>query len=54
MPEDDKRLAIEGTIVKREGRPHNVADAVTFLIGNDFVTGVCVPVDGGRTIYYEP
>ena len=54
MPEDEKRMAIAGTLVKREGRPHNVADAVAFLIGNDYVTGVCLPVDGGRTIYYEP
>ena len=22
-----------------------------FFVDNDFVTGVCLPVDGGRTIY---
>jgi NAD(P)-dependent dehydrogenase (short-subunit alcohol dehydrogenase family) len=27
-----------------------VAHAVLFLVENDFVTGVCLPVDGGRTI----
>jgi NAD(P)-dependent dehydrogenase (short-subunit alcohol dehydrogenase family) len=27
-----------------------VAHAVLFLLENDFVTGVCLPVDGGRTI----
>jgi NAD(P)-dependent dehydrogenase (short-subunit alcohol dehydrogenase family) len=26
-------------------------DAVSFLINDEFVTGVCLPVDGGRTIY---
>ena len=36
--------------VKRAGRPENVAQAVVALIENDFVTGVCLPVDGGRTI----
>lgn len=33
-----------------EGTPDNVAHAVEFLLENDFVTGVCLPVDGGRTI----
>jgi pteridine reductase len=28
-----------------------VAGAVQFLIENDFVTGVCLPVDGGRTVF---
>ncbi len=36
---------------KREGRPEHVAQAVQFLLENDFVTGVCLPVDGGRSIY---
>lgn len=43
--------AIAATLVKREGRPENIAQAVLFLIENDFVTGVSLPVDGGRTIY---
>ena len=28
-----------------------VANAVGFFIENKFVTGVCVPVDGGRHMY---
>jgi pteridine reductase len=24
---------------------------VLFFIDDDFVTGVCLPVDGGRTVY---
>jgi len=51
LPEAEKRQAIEATLVKREGRPENVAQTVLFFIQNDFVTGVCLPVDGGRTIY---
>jgi pteridine reductase len=54
MAPDEKRRAIEATLVKREGRPENVAQAVLFLVENDFVTGVCLPVDGGRTIYAPP
>jgi len=47
---DERQAIIDGTLLKREGRPENVAHAVRFLIENDFVTGVCVPVDGGRRL----
>lgn len=53
LAEAEKQRAIEGTLVKRAGTPHHVADAVVFLAENDFVTGVCLPVDGGRTISSE-
>jgi pteridine reductase len=46
----DRAEAIAGTLLKREGTPQNVADAVLFLLTNNFVTGVCLPVDGGRSI----
>ena len=42
--------AIAGTFVRRAGRPENIAQAVLFLAENDFITGVCLPVDGGRSI----
>ncbi len=49
---DEERAAIAAaTLVKREGTPEHVASAVVFLLENDFVTGVCLPVDGGRSIY---
>ncbi len=51
LPEAERKESIEGTLVKREGKPENIAQAVLFLIENDFVTGACLPVDGGRTIY---
>jgi pteridine reductase len=51
LSDEDKREAINGTLVKREGSPANVAQAALAFIDNDFVTGVCMPVDGGRTIY---
>jgi pteridine reductase len=46
----ERQEAIAGTLVRREGRPQDVAHAVLFLVENEFVTGVCLPVDGGRTI----
>jgi pteridine reductase len=47
---DEQKRAIAGTLVQRAGRPENVAHAVAMLLENDFITGVCLPVDGGRTI----
>jgi pteridine reductase len=51
MPAAEKQQAIENTLVKREGTPEHIAQAVLFLIDNDFVTGVSLPVDGGRTVF---
>lgn len=50
LPPDQRAEAVAGTLVRREGRAENVGHAVLFLVENDFVTGVCLPVDGGRTI----
>ena len=50
VSEAERRRAIAGTLLGRPGRPENVAHAVAFLLENDFVTGVCLPVDGGRTL----
>lgn len=51
LPEEERRQAINATLVKREGSPANVAQAVLSFLDNDFITGVCLPVDGGRTVY---
>jgi pteridine reductase len=51
LAEPERRQSINATLVKHEGRPENAAQAVLFFLDNDFVTGVCLPVDGGRTVY---
>jgi len=51
LSEKEREQSIRGTLVRREGSPENIAQTVLFFIDNDFVTGVCLPVDGGRTIY---
>jgi pteridine reductase len=51
MPEAVRQRVIQATLVKREGRPENIAQAVLFFLDNDFITGVCLPVDGGRTVF---
>jgi pteridine reductase len=50
VSEAERRRAVEGTLLGRAGRPDNVAHAVAFLLENDYITGVCLPVDGGRTL----
>jgi NAD(P)-dependent dehydrogenase (short-subunit alcohol dehydrogenase family) len=54
MPEyytdQQKRVAIDRTLLKREGSPLDVVNAVVFLIENDYITGELIHVDGGRRI----
>lgn len=47
---EERRRAIAGTLLHRAGTPQNIAQAVAALLENDFITGVCLPVDGGRTL----
>jgi pteridine reductase len=48
--EDQKRVAIERTLLKRAGSPRDIVNAVVFLIENDYITGEVIHVDGGRHI----
>ena len=50
LSEEERKEAVAGTLLKREGSPVNIAQAVLAFLDNDFITGVCLPVDGGRTI----
>ena len=43
-------LAIERSLLKKMGRPDDIARAVTYFLKNDFVTGTVLPVDGGRML----
>jgi pteridine reductase len=51
LPEEERRQAIKGTLMKHQGKPDNVAQAVLCLVDNDFITGASLTVDGGRTVY---
>jgi pteridine reductase len=48
-PEQEERRAAE-TLLGRVGSPEDVAEAVVFLAGADFVTGASLVVDGGRLL----
>lgn len=51
VSDEEANIRANSTLMGRVGTPQNVAHAVQFLCENDFVTGICLPVDGGRTIY---
>jgi pteridine reductase len=51
LPEPERHAAIAGTLVQQEGGPESAAQAVLSLIENDFITGTCLTVDGGRSVY---
>ncbi|MEM7098208.1 MAG: SDR family oxidoreductase [Pseudomonadota bacterium] len=45
----DKMLAgaTAGHLIKRPGKPEEVADGIMFMVTNDYVTGTTIDVDGG-------
>jgi NAD(P)-dependent dehydrogenase (short-subunit alcohol dehydrogenase family) len=51
VPPDARREAFktfaERALVRRNGRPEDVAAAIAALAGNGFITGVVLPCDGG-------
>jgi pteridine reductase len=51
-PGQEERRAAE-TLVGRVGSPEDVANAVLYLAGADFVTGASLVVDGGRLLQSE-
>jgi pteridine reductase len=52
-PGQEERRAAE-TLLGRVGSPDDVAGAVLFLAGADFVTGTSLVVDGGRLLQSAP
>lgn len=51
MSDEEREATWRSTLVQQADCPESVVSAVRFLIGNEFVTGACLPVDGGRTIF---
>ena len=54
LPDADRAAFFEAaagtTPVGRIGQPHDIAEAVLFLAGNGFTTGVVLDVNGGTTL----
>ena len=48
---EERKFSIEQTLLKREGSAEDIAKTVRFLLeGSDYITGIVIPVDGGRQI----
>jgi len=56
IPERVRHLALEGTPLRRAGRPEEVASATLFLASEDasYITGIVLAIDGGRTTGFAP
>jgi 3-oxoacyl-[acyl-carrier protein] reductase len=52
MPEQVEKMIVRGIPMGRRADPNDVANAVMFLASDEaaFLTGVCLDVDGGRSI----
>jgi NAD(P)-dependent dehydrogenase (short-subunit alcohol dehydrogenase family) len=54
MPKEGKQAFFDQMArvlpVKRIGKPEELARAVLFLVGNDFVTGAVIDIDGGARL----
>ena len=52
LPEPVRERLVRGIPLGRLTEPRDVAAAVTFLASDDaeFLTGVCLDIDGGRSI----
>ena len=49
-PASRRRALVARIPLRRAGTPADVAQAVRYLAGAPFVTGVVLPVDGGRRL----
>jgi pteridine reductase len=51
LSEQELQARINATLVKAADDPETMVSTVLYFVHNTFVTGVCLPVDGGRTIF---
>jgi pteridine reductase len=51
LSDRELQARIDATLVKEADNPETMVRTVRYFVENTFVTGVCLPVDGGRTIY---
>jgi len=47
---DYRASKVEAALLKRAGRPEDIAEGALFLVRSDFVTGQTIIMDGGRVL----
>jgi pteridine reductase len=51
VPREERERLLKAVPLGREGTAADVARTVRFLIeGSDYITGVVLPIDGGRSV----
>lgn len=50
-PDKTQQAILEQCLLRCAGTADHIARAAVFLAEHEFLTGVCLPVDGGRSIY---
>jgi NAD(P)-dependent dehydrogenase (short-subunit alcohol dehydrogenase family) len=53
IPETNAAKVHAQSLLKIPGKPEHVAEAAYFLATHEFITGVCLNVDGGRSLFSE-
>lgn len=51
LSDEAQQKVLDKTLLERSGTPQDIADAVLFLAGANFVTGQVLAVDGGRSLH---
>jgi len=51
MTQDEKQASIDSTLLQRANEPESIVQSINFFLSNQFVTGTCLPVDAGRSIW---
>lgn len=52
LSEEAKRIAVEGTLVKRMAKPEEIAGAILFLVSStaDYIIGGVLVIDAGYNL----
>ena len=50
LSEKEKMMMIDRIVLKRQGSPNDIAEAVLFLANSKYITGEVINIDGGRSL----
>ena len=50
LSEKEKMMMLDRVVLKRQGSPNDIAQAVLFLANSKYITGQVINIDGGRSL----